>query len=94
METFIIANPVVAKWVCGVLLGFVGILISWIIWFVKRYLDEISETIRNFNQGLEIIKTDQGLIKDRLQRQETVCEMQRKLCPYYHQAVHQFEGGV
>lgn len=93
METFIVTNPAVIKWICGALLGFVGLLISWIIWFVKRYLDAISETVKNFNAGLEIIKTDQGLIKDRLQRQETVCEMQRKLCPYYHQAVLH-EGGL
>lgn len=93
MESFIAANPAVALWFMGVLLSFIGILIVMTGRFGKRYIDELSITIRAFTSALEVIKADIGIIKDRMQRQETICEMQRKFCPNWKAVAHALTGG-
>ena len=81
MDLFISQNPAVAIWAIGLLVSLLGFLVMALIFFLKRSFDGLAREIRLLAVAVAQEHEATGSLKDRMQKQETTCEMQRNICP-------------
>lgn len=81
MIKFITDNPAFAMWLISGLGSFIGLLVGCILFFVKRSFDNLTTAIINLDSSIKEDRTDISGLKNRMQKQETTCEMQRSQCP-------------
>jgi len=74
MNEFIVQNPGVVSILIGILLSIVG-------WFVRDAFQKLTAAIKSLHETINGSIKDIGILKDRMQKQETTCEMQRAQCP-------------
>ena len=74
MKTFIVSHPGVTESLLGALLVVVGALI-------RQSFNRLTGAIQSLEKSLAADRKDIGSLKDRMQKQETTCEMQREQCP-------------
>jgi len=84
MSHFVVNNPSMASWIIGGLFSLIGFLVAGILFFVKRTIDNLTAAILKLEASIKEGQVNIGDLKDRMQKQETTCEMQRKSCPNKH----------
>ncbi len=81
MNEFAIAYPSIMIWILGALFTLILSLSGVVAYFVRKSFERLTDAIKSLELSLGIDHNDIGLLKDRMQRQETTCEMQRLHCP-------------
>lgn len=81
MNAFISANPAIVIFFITGLFSIIGSMFAIIIYLVKRSVDNLTKAITSLEVALGVDRVDIGLLKDRMQKAETTCEMQRAQCP-------------
>jgi len=81
MNEFVMAYPAIVLALVAILCASVGGLFSALLYFVKQSLDNLLTAVDELKEAIQEGHADIGTLKDRMQRQEAICEMQRATCP-------------
>lgn len=88
MEDFIMQHPGVIIGLLSVLTTVVSSLLVLLLGMVKgavaRFEESVTVAINALRKDLFENRTSIGRLLDRMQRQETICEMRGRLCPGAH----------
>jgi hypothetical protein len=81
MNEFVMAYPAIVLALVAILCAAIGGLFSSLLYFVKQSLDNLLAAVDSLREAIQEGHEDIGTLKDRMQRQEAICEMQRANCP-------------
>jgi len=72
-----------------IVLGIIMMLLATVGWMVRDSFKNLTAAITSLQDMLKTINSEIGMLKDRMIKVETRCDMQRAQCPHSGTAHHQ-----